>query len=487
MPTRRTCAGLLAMALAGTLLGAGESRRRDRFPRPEHRPFAVRRACSTRRPSKCASTWRRNTTFTANASRSNSTAREPQLGTVTIPAGQHPVRRPTSRRMSRFFEGAVVLRVPLASANRDFRLRVSYQGCADEGLCYPPQTASVAASVERRADRAARPGWAKAASASAVAAMAKETPPAIRCGARGVRAEVGKPARPSPRCSSSPGCCCPSRPACCRWCRSCRRSSSARVRRCRADAASRWHWPTRWAWRWSTPRSAWSPGCSARASPRRCRTPGCWGPSRLLLAAAVAVDVRCLRIADAGLHPESPQPRPRAACRAASFAGVFVMGGLSALIVGPCVAAPLAGALVFISQTKDVVHRRLGAVLPGHGHERAVAAGRSVRRLAAAAGWRLDGGREDLLRGDAAGGGTVDGVAGAAGLGADARHRCRAADRRGLPEAVRPPGRARRRGGNASRVARRWCSPCSDTTQVVGALSGGERPAAAAAPPGTRR
>jgi thioredoxin:protein disulfide reductase len=34
---------------------------------------------------------------------------------------------------------------------------------------------------------------------------------------------------------------------------------------------------------------------------------------------------------------------------------VFVMGGLSALIVGPCVAAPLAGALVFISQTKNVV------------------------------------------------------------------------------------------------------------------------------------
>jgi thiol:disulfide interchange protein DsbD len=37
------------------------------------------------------------------------------------------------------------------------------------------------------------------------------------------------------------------------------------------------------------------------------------------------------------------------------FAGVFAMGGLSALIVGPCVAAPLAGALVYISQTKDVV------------------------------------------------------------------------------------------------------------------------------------
>ena len=38
-----------------------------------------------------------------------------------------------------------------------------------------------------------------------------------------------------------------------------------------------------------------------------------------------------------------------------SFIGVFIMGGVSALVVGPCVAAPLAGALVYISQTKDWV------------------------------------------------------------------------------------------------------------------------------------
>ncbi len=35
--------------------------------------------------------------------------------------------------------------------------------------------------------------------------------------------------------------------------------------------------------------------------------------------------------------------------------GVFNMGSISALIVGPCVAAPLAGALVYISQTRDVL------------------------------------------------------------------------------------------------------------------------------------
>jgi thiol:disulfide interchange protein DsbD len=38
---------------------------------------------------------------------------------------------------------------------------------------------------------------------------------------------------------------------------------------------------------------------------------------------------------------------------AGRFAGVFAMGGLSALIVSPCVTAPLAGALVYLSQTRD--------------------------------------------------------------------------------------------------------------------------------------
>jgi len=36
------------------------------------------------------------------------------------------------------------------------------------------------------------------------------------------------------------------------------------------------------------------------------------------------------------------------------FAGVLAMGALSALILSPCVAAPLAGALLYIGQTHDV-------------------------------------------------------------------------------------------------------------------------------------
>ena len=38
-----------------------------------------------------------------------------------------------------------------------------------------------------------------------------------------------------------------------------------------------------------------------------------------------------------------------------SFVSVFIMGALSALVVGPCVAAPLAGALVYISKSRDVL------------------------------------------------------------------------------------------------------------------------------------
>jgi thiol:disulfide interchange protein DsbD len=38
-----------------------------------------------------------------------------------------------------------------------------------------------------------------------------------------------------------------------------------------------------------------------------------------------------------------------------NIASVFGMGMLSAIIVGPCVAAPLAGAILYISQTQDVV------------------------------------------------------------------------------------------------------------------------------------
>ena len=149
-----------------------------------------------------------------------------ELGTVAIPAGRTQFDTNFQKNVE-VLEGAVVLRVPLANANRDFRLRVSFQGCADEGLCYPPQTASVAAGVD--GGQIVRVAWLGDAAATEAPATAKETPP-VSDAARVESALKSGVCPLLPRCSSSPACCCRSRPACCRCCRSCRRSSSARAR-----------------------------------------------------------------------------------------------------------------------------------------------------------------------------------------------------------------------------------------------------------------
>jgi thiol:disulfide interchange protein DsbD len=53
--------------------------------------------------------------------------------------------------------------------------------------------------------------------------------------------------------------------------------------------------------------------------------------------------------------PDSLVSKVSASSHKGGYIGVAIMGFLSALIVGPCVAAPLAGALVYIGQTGDAV------------------------------------------------------------------------------------------------------------------------------------
>ena len=57
--------------------------------------------------------------------------------------------------------------------------------------------------------------------------------------------------------------------------------------------------------------------------------------------------------------------------RGGSWVGVAAMGALSALIVGPCVAPPLAAAVLYIGQTQRSGARRRGVVPAGDGHGRA--------------------------------------------------------------------------------------------------------------------
>jgi thiol:disulfide interchange protein DsbD len=53
--------------------------------------------------------------------------------------------------------------------------------------------------------------------------------------------------------------------------------------------------------------------------------------------------------------------------RDGSYLSAFIMGALSSLIVGPCVAAPLAGALIYIGQTGDVILGGLALFMLGFG------------------------------------------------------------------------------------------------------------------------
>jgi thioredoxin:protein disulfide reductase len=76
----------------------------------------------------------------------------------------------------------------------------------------------------------------------------------------------------------------------------------------------------------------------------------------LFAAALGALSLSMFGVYELQLPSRFTSPLSEASQRlpAGRFAGVFAMGGVSALIVSPCVAAPLAGALVYLSQTRDV-------------------------------------------------------------------------------------------------------------------------------------
>ena len=119
-----------------------------------------------------------------------------------------------------------------------------------------------------------------------------------------------------------------------------------------APGHSRCRSPTCWAWRSPTRSRAWRPALRHAALGGAAERLGA-GQLRRGVRAAGAVDVRFLRAATAKRAAEPPERYTANHGRAAASAASVVMGALSALIVGPCVAAPLAGALLYIAQTGD--------------------------------------------------------------------------------------------------------------------------------------
>ena len=162
---------------------------------------------------------RRATTCTARASRSPTSAASVQLGAPQFPAGQvkndeyFGKQEVYHHELSRHRAGGA----RRAAATLELPLQVSYQGCAEAGLCYPPHTKTVNGADCR--GRGAASTRSRRHAAAPVAAVTTRTGLAPTCATQS--------AGDARSCSSSRAWGSPSPPACCRWCRSSPGSSSA--------------------------------------------------------------------------------------------------------------------------------------------------------------------------------------------------------------------------------------------------------------------
>lgn len=251
-------------------------------------------------------------------------------------------------------QGTVPIPVALRTQRGEIRLRVSYQGCADQGLCYPPQTAIVAASA--RDGRIERAVWLSEEAAAATPVASEPPAPAADANSSRIESALNSGNMPSivgvflvaGLLLSLTPCVLPMVPI----------LSSIIVGQSGGAVSRRRGFTLALSYSLGMALVYTSLGVVAgllgEGLAAALQNPWVLGTFALLLAT--------LSLSMFGLFelqmPGFIQNRLAAASSrlpGGKHLGVFLMGGLSALIVGPCVAAPLAGALVFISRTHDVV------------------------------------------------------------------------------------------------------------------------------------
>lgn len=261
------------------------------------------------------------------------------LGQAALPAGTRHFDETFQREMETY-RGTLLIRIPVEGSGR-FTLDVTSQGCADQGLCYPPMASRVALSVDGAAGRP-----------SLSAAQSDPTPPEDGEAGRIERALAGgQLAVIVPMflvlglgLSFTP-CVLPMLPI----------LSSIIVgdkgagTRARALALS-----LSYSLGMAIVYTLLGVAAGLAGQGLAAALQNAW------VLGAFALLMAVLALPMFGVYelqvPAAIQARLTGASNrrgAGTHAGVFAMGALSALIVGPCVAAPLAGALVYISQTKD--------------------------------------------------------------------------------------------------------------------------------------
>ena len=269
------------------------------------------------------------------------------LGPVVIPAGKSEYDA-TFQKNVEVLRGDVRVRLPVTTASADFRVRVAYQGCADKGLCYPPQTALVPVHVS--GGKIEQASWH---SEELFGATASPTPPAsetarvesaLKSGSlltiAGVFLVAGLLLAFTP-------CVLPMVPIL----SSIIVGQGAPVSRMRGFTMA-----LAYSLGMAMVYTAFGvvAGLLGEGLAAALQNPWVLGAFALMLA-TLSLSMFGVFELQMPSFIQSRITETSSQLPGGKFAGVFVMGGLSALIVGPCVAAPLAGALVFISQTRNVV------------------------------------------------------------------------------------------------------------------------------------
>ena len=266
----------------------------------------------------------------------------PQVGQPALPDGVRKFDSNFNKEMETY-AGQLAADLPVkADAKSPFVLRVGYQGCADAGLCYPP--AEVAFAVDPAA-----PGALKPAAADAVIAPPPahedDSSLAQRTLQSGSAWRIGLAFLAFGLLLSFTPCVLPMVPI----------LSSIIVGEGNVSRSKGFILALAYSLGMALVYTALgvAAGLAGEGLAGALQKPWVlltFGALLVLLALSM-FDVYQLQL------PSSLQSRLSTTSGSMSggrFAGVFVMGALSALIVGPCVAGPLAGALLYISQTKNV-------------------------------------------------------------------------------------------------------------------------------------
>ena len=271
------------------------------------------------------------------------------VGPAQIPPGKVKFDENFQKNVETY-RGELRINLPLIQVAAPFTLQVVVQGCADAGLCYPPMTSdlhldpAVLAGTAISANSGATTRTAAGQTSAAGIADASMVDRVLRSGhlwqVVGVFFGLGLLLSLTP-------CVLPMLPI----------LSSLIVGLDRQP--SRWRGlalASAYALGMATVYTALgvAAGLAGEGFSAVLQTPWAVGGFALLLAvfALSMFDVYELRL------PARFTGQMTARCNrlpAGRVAGVFLMGGVSALIVSPCVTAPLAGALLFISQSGDVV------------------------------------------------------------------------------------------------------------------------------------